>query len=158
MKLKSMIAIVTTILTFFLYMSYLETDVLRAIEKAGGFGTFLTAVRKAGLEDTFSNEGEYTLFVPTDDAFAGLAPETLENLLNDTELLKRTIFCTSVSENLDLPEIVGVVSLSTMGGTVLTLTSDGRFSFVDGAEIIRPGIKARNGSVNGIDRVLLPTR
>ena len=113
------------------------------------------AVTAAGLVDTLSGEGPFTVFAPTDDAFAALPEGTLEGLLNDiptlTSILTYHVVPGAVMSG-DLSD--GMMPATVNGQTVTIGVGDG--VTVDGANVIIADIEASNGVIHVIDSVILP--
>jgi len=119
------------------------------------FETLVAAVTAAGLVDTLSGEGPFTVFAPTDDAFAALPEGTLEGLLNDiptlTSILTYHVVPGAVMSG-DLSD--GMMPATVNGQTVTIGVGDG--VTVDGANVIIADIEASNGVIHVIDSVILP--
>lgn len=123
--------------------------------KAGNFKTLVAATTAAGLIPTLNTKGPYTLFAPTDDAFAKLPKGTVEALLKDipklTEILKYHV----VSGEVTAAEAFKKKKLKTLQGKELKL--DLQACTVNGAGITQGDIAADNGYIHVIDKVLLPS-
>ena len=127
--------------------------------KAGNFTTLLTALEAAGLAETFASEGEYTVFAPTDDAFAALPEGTLEALLEDPSgQLTNILLYHVVDGAVPAETVVTLDSAPTLLGEEVTITvTDGRVFLNDTVEVISTDIEASNGIIHVIDAVLLPS-
>lgn len=137
-----------------------EGDILDMAAQAGNYNTFLSAVRVAGLENTLRQGGPFTLFAPTDDAFAKLPPGALDSLMNNPTQLREVLLLHVVPEEITAYEAFQMpecTSLATRGAEHLTLQKQGEMLFVNGAQIVQPDILANNGVLHGVDMVLLPS-
>ncbi|MEM7112394.1 MAG: fasciclin domain-containing protein [Chloroflexota bacterium] len=126
--------------------------------EAGTFTTLLAALEAAGLAETFASEGEFTVFAPTDNAFAALPEGTVEALLEDPEGLLTDILLYHVVDSTVLAEtVVTLEAAPTLLGKDVTITVDnGRVFLNETVEVITTDIKASNGVIHVIDTVLLP--
>lgn len=125
--------------------------------EAGSFTTLLAAVEAAGLTETLAGPGFFTVFAPTDEAFAALPEGTIDALLADTEALTAILLYHVVDGTIYAEEVVTLESLTTLQGQDITIevTSDG--VILNGAVmIITTDIVANNGIIHVIDAVLLP--
>jgi transforming growth factor-beta-induced protein len=140
-----------------------EAEELQTIaEIAAGdenFSTLVAALEAAGLVETFAGEGEFTVFAPTNDAFAALPEGTVAALLADPEGDLTNILLYHVVEGAVLAETVVTLDAATtlLGEDVtITVTEDGRVLLNDSVEVIITDIIASNGVIHVIDAVLLP--
>jgi uncharacterized surface protein with fasciclin (FAS1) repeats len=136
-----------------------QKDVVGTIEAAGDFGTLLAAIKAAGLEGELGGPGPWTVFAPTDKAFAELPPGTVEDLLKpeNRDRLRAVLGYHVVRAEWEGKELAGKTkSLSTLQGKDLTVKDTGRIVKVDEASIVAPDMAATNGVVHAIDRVVLP--
>lgn len=125
---------------------------------AGNFNTLVTAVKAAGLVDTLKGPGPFTVFAPTDEAFAKLPPGTLENLLKpeNKEKLQQILTYHVVAGKVMAIDVVKLHSAKTVEGGSLTIkTADGGV-MVGNAHVTKADIVASNGVIHVIDTVLLP--
>ncbi len=123
----------------------------------GRFNTLVAAVTAAGLADTLASEGPFTVFAPTDDAFAALPAGTVEALLNDIPTLTDILLYHVVAGKVMAADVVNLTSATTVQGSdvTITVTDDGVF-LNDTVKIIITDIEASNGVIHVIDSVLLP--
>ncbi len=125
----------------------------------GRFTTLVAALQAAGLVETLSGEGPFTVFAPTDDAFAKLPAGTVENLLKpeNLEQLKNILLYHVVSGKVMAADVVGLTSAPTVLGQDITITvKDGKVYLNDTVQVIITDIEASNGVIHVIDAVLLP--
>ncbi len=127
-------------------------------EKAGKFGTLLAAVKAAGLAEVLSGEGPFTVFAPTDEAFAKLPKGTVEDLLKPenksklVEILKYHV----VKGRVYSPEAVKAGKADTLQGSGLVIKVEGGNALVNNAKLVMTDIDAGNGVIHVVDTVLLP--
>jgi uncharacterized surface protein with fasciclin (FAS1) repeats len=132
----------------------LKNIVETAIE-AGQFNTLVAAVKAAGLVETLSGKGPFTVFAPNDAAFAKLPKGTVEGLLKDKAKLTSVLTYHVVSGKVMAKDVMKMKSAKTLQGGSLTIdTSDG--VKVDGAKVIQADIEVSNGVCHMIDSVLMP--
>ena len=123
---------------------------------AGKFKTLVAAVQAAGLVETLQGPGPFTVFAPTDEAFAKLPPGTVEALLKDKAKLAAILTYHVVSGAIGSDQVVKLKSARTVNGKdVSIMVMDGRV-MVGRAHVITTDIKASNGVIHVIDAVLLP--
>jgi transforming growth factor-beta-induced protein len=125
----------------------------------GRFTTLVAALQAAGLVETLSGEGPFTVFAPTDDAFAKLPAGTVESLLKpeNLEKLKNILLYHVVSGKVMAADVVGLTSAPTVLGQDITITvKDGKVYLNDTVQVIITDIEASNGVIHVIDAVLLP--
>jgi len=123
------------------------------------FSTLVAAVTAAELVETLSGEGPFTVFAPTNDAFAALPAGTVENLLlpENKQALTDILLYHVVSGKVMAADVVGLTSATTVLGKDLTITvRDGKVFLNDTVEVIITDIEASNGVIHVIDAVLLP--
>ncbi|PIR96084.1 MAG: fasciclin [Candidatus Doudnabacteria bacterium CG10_big_fil_rev_8_21_14_0_10_42_18] len=119
------------------------------------FSTLVTAVKAAGLAETLSGEGPFTVFAPTNDAFAKLPEGTVENLLKDKDKLTQILTYHVVPGKIMAKDVLNLKSAKTVqGGEISIDTNDG--VKVDNANIIQTDIEASNGVIHVIDSVIMP--
>ena len=124
----------------------------------GRFTTLVAAVQAAGLAETLSGEGQFTVFAPTDDAFAALPEGTVESLLEEPEGALRDILLYHVAEGAVPAEtVVTLESATTLQGEPVAIeVIDGEVVLNDSARVIITDIEASNGIIHVIDAVILP--
>jgi uncharacterized surface protein with fasciclin (FAS1) repeats len=130
-------------------MSILETA------NAAGFTTLVTAVKAAGLEETLSGKGPFTVFAPTDDAFKKLPEGALESLLADKEALKDVLLYHVVMGDVKSTDVVKLKSAKTAEGADVRIDAKDGVKIND-AKVVKADVVATNGVIHVIDTVLLP--
>jgi uncharacterized surface protein with fasciclin (FAS1) repeats len=132
-----------------------EMNIVETAVSAGSFNTLVTAVKAAGLVDVLSGEGPFTVFAPTDEAFAKLPAGTLEALLADKEKLTAVLTYHVVAGKVMAADVSGLTSATTVqGGDIRIDTSYG--VKINDAKVVKADVEASNGVIHVIDTVLLP--
>lgn len=122
-----------------------------------GFSTLVAAVQAAGLVETLEGDGPFTVFAPTDEAFAALPEGTLESLLEDPEALAEILTYHVVSGEVLAEDVVGLDSAATVqGGDIAIEVVDGGVVLNGNANVVATDVLASNGVVHVIDQVILP--
>ena len=122
----------------------------------GRFTTLVTALQAAGLAETLSGEGPFTVFAPTDDAFAKLPEGTVESLLEDIPALTDILLYHVVSAEVFAEQVVGLNSAKALNEKFLEIEVKDGMVFVNDAQVVITDIQADNGVIHVIDSVLLP--
>lgn len=125
-------------------------------DEAGSFKTLLAAAKAAGLVDTLNSEGPFTVFAPSDAAFAKLPEGTVEALLQDPDKLKAILLYHVVPGKMMAADVVKKQSLKSAQGNDITLKVSDAGVMVDGANVVTTDIKASNGVIHVIDSVIIP--
>ena len=133
-------------------------NIMETAEDAGSFKTLVAAVNVAGLAETLRGPGPFTVFAPTDAAFAKLPAGTLESLLENTEQLAAILTYHVLAGKVTSGEIVQAKGAkpSTVNGQPLDIVLRNGKVYVNGAEVVTADIVASNGVIHVIDSVLLP--
>lgn len=130
-------------------------DIVDTAIKAGDFKTLVTAIQAAGLVDTLKGPGPFTVFAPTDAAFAKVPKAQLDALLADKAKLTKVLTYHVVSGAIMAKDIKpGMVK--TVEGSDVTLATSGGGVTVNGAKVVAADVKASNGVIHAIDTVLMP--
>jgi uncharacterized surface protein with fasciclin (FAS1) repeats len=134
----------------------MKKDIVDTAVAAGDFNTLVTAVKAAGLVETLTGEGPFTVFAPTDAAFAKVPTDTLNALLADSAALANVLTYHVVAGNVMAADVVKLTSAVTVQGQAVSIAvKDGKV-YVDGAQVVATDIKASNGVIHVIDAVILP--
>ncbi len=125
---------------------------------AGHFNTLVAAVKAAGLVDTLKGPGPFTVFAPTDEAFARLPKGTLDNLLKpeNKEQLKKILTYHVVAGKVMAKDVVKLHSAKTVEGGDLSIKTGSSGVMVNNAHVTKTDIAADNGVIHVVDTVLLP--
>jgi uncharacterized surface protein with fasciclin (FAS1) repeats len=130
-------------------------NIIETAVQAGSFNTLVTAVKAAGLVATLSGPGPFTVFAPTDDAFAKLPKGTLESLLKDTAKLTDILTYHVVAGKVMAADAAGLNTAKTVQGQSLTISANGGV-MIDNAKVIKADIQCSNGVIHVIDSVVVP--
>ena len=122
----------------------------------GRFTTLVAAVQAAGLAETLRGEGSFTVFAPTDDAFAALPEGTVEALLADIPALTDILLYHVVDGKVMASDVVELSNAMTLQGQYVDIEAEDGKVMIDGAEVIITDIEASNGVIHVIDAVILP--
>ena len=131
-------------------------DIVDTAVGAGQFNTLVTAVKAAGLVDTLKSAGPFTVFAPTDAAFAKLPAGTVEGLLKDPAKLKQVLLYHVVSGKVMASDVVKIKEAKTVQGSAAAVTVAGGSVKIDNANVIKTDIECDNGVIHVIDSVILP--
>lgn len=142
------------ILTLGLASAAQAADIVDTAVSAGTFNTLVTAVKQADLVSTLKGKGPFTVFAPSDEAFAKVPKEQLEALLKDKAKLTQ-VLTYHVVPGKAMASDVKAGKVPTVQGGALTVSTQGGVS-VDQAKVVKTDIVADNGVIHVIDRVLMP--
>ena len=131
-------------------------DIVDTAVSAGQFNTLVAAVKAAGLVDTLKGPGPFTVFAPTDEAFAKLPPGTVDGLLKDPEKLKKILTYHVVAGKVMAADVVKLKSALTVEGAPVAITAKGGKVMIDGATVTKTDIVCDNGVIHVIDSVIMP--
>jgi uncharacterized surface protein with fasciclin (FAS1) repeats len=134
-------------------------DIVETAQEAGSFQTLLTAAEAAGLVDTLKSEGPFTVFAPTDEAFAKLPEGTVESLLKpeNQDQLKAILTYHVVPGKTMSSELAGKqVEFESVEGSAISIDATGDSVMVDDATVTQTDIEADNGVIHVIDAVIQP--
>ena len=135
-----------------------KKDIVDTARSAGSFDTLVAAVQAAGLTDTLKSEGPFTVFAPTDDAFAKLPAGTVEELLRPENKAKLQSILTYhvVAGKVMSKDAVKLTSAKTVNGESFQIRKGGNGLMVDDATVVKADIVTSNGIIHVIDRVIMP--
>ncbi len=131
-------------------------NIVETAVEAGGFTTLAKALEATGLIETLQGKGPFTVFAPTDEAFAKLPPGTLQSLLNNKEKLKEILLYHVVSGKVMAKDVVKLKSAKTVQGSSIQISARNGKVMIDNAIVIKADISASNGVIHVIDSVILP--
>ena len=133
-------------------------DIVDTAVAAGSFKTLAKALQAADLVDTLKGKGPYTVFAPTDDAFAKLPASTLEDLLKPENKAKLTRILTYhvVAGRVSASQVAKLKSAKAVSGDTIDITANGAGVMVDNARVVKTDVGASNGIIHVIDAVILP--
>ena len=132
-------------------------DIVDTAANTDGFATLVAAVEAAGLVDTLKGEGPFTVFAPTDDAFAALPEGTVEDLLQpeNKEQLAAILTYHVVPGKVMSGDLTDGMTAATVEGSEVTIMTEGGV-MVNDANVVQPDIAASNGVIHVIDKVIMP--
>ena len=133
-----------------------ESDIVSTAVAAGQFTTLASLLQAAGLVDTLKTGGPFTVFAPTDAAFAKVPKATLDALAADPAKLKAVLLYHVVQGSVASGDVVKLTSAKTLNGANVAIKVTGGSVFLNGAKVVTPDVKASNGIIHVIDSVLLP--
>jgi uncharacterized surface protein with fasciclin (FAS1) repeats len=122
------------------------------------FDTLVELVGDAGLAGTLSGSRNYTVLAPTDAAFAKVPARTLNALADNRRMLRKVLLYHVVAGKLPARKVVKRDGAKTLEGSRVRFTVRGRAAFVNNARVIEPDIRATNGIVHAINKVLIPPK
>lgn len=125
--------------------------------RAGGLHTLVTAIDGAGLSHVLEHDGPFTVFAPSDEAFADLPDGTVESLLAAPGTLADVVNYHLVPGRMTAADVARRMSAETLQGEDLVISNNGAIR-IDAARLVSGDIEASNGVIHIIDRVLLPAR
>ena len=133
-------------------------DIVDTAVSAGNFNTLAAALKAAGLVDTLKGKGPFTVFAPTDEAFAKLPAGTLDDLLKPENKAKLVSILTYhvVPGTVDSAQVTKMSSAKTVQGQSVTISATGAGVSIDNAKVVTADIRASNGIIHVIDSVILP--
>jgi uncharacterized surface protein with fasciclin (FAS1) repeats len=131
-------------------------DIVDTAVAAGSFKTLAAALQAAGLIDTLKGKGPFTVFAPTDEAFAKLPPGAVEGLLKDKAKLTAVLTYHVVAGKVGSAEVVKLNEAKTLQGGSVKIKVEGGKVGVDGAHVVKADVAASNGVIHVIDAVLMP--
>jgi len=132
-------------------------DIVDTAVKAGSFNTLVAAVKAAGLVDTLKGAGPFTVFAPTDEAFAKLPDGTVDALLKDIPQLKKILTYHVVSGKVKASDFsLTLKSATTVEGSDVKIDTSNGSVKVNEATVSTPDVDADNGVIHIIDTVLIP--
>ena len=133
-------------------------DIVDTAVATGSFQTLAKALQAADLVDTLKGPGPFTVFAPTDEAFAKLPAGTLDELLKpeNKDRLRAILTYHVVAGDVPAAKIIGLSSAKTLNGQDLKITASGGKVMINTAHVLKADIPASNGVIHVIDTVILP--
>jgi uncharacterized surface protein with fasciclin (FAS1) repeats len=133
-----------------------EKNIVQTAQAAGNFKTLTKLVVKAGLADTLSGTGPYTVFAPTDAAFKKVPKSTLKSLARHPAKLRAVLLYHVVAGRVPSSQVVMLKSAKTLNGKSVRIHTAGGKVFVNNAKVTKADINASNGVIHVVNRVLIP--
>ncbi len=155
-KFKTVVAMIFISSLVFANNNTVDKDIVETAVSAGSFNTLAKALQEADLVDALQADGPYTVFAPTDEAFAKLPEGTVENLLKDKEALQKVLLYHVVSGKYTSKDVVKFKEAATLANANFNINvTDGKVK-VNDSTVISADIETTNGIIHVIDTVLLP--
>ena len=132
-----------------------KMDIVDTAVSAGSFETLVTAVKAAGLVDTLKGDGPFTVFAPTDEAFAKLPAGTLEALLQDKDALTAVLTYHVVPGKVMAKDVINMTSAKTVQGQNISIDASSGVK-INNANVVTADVETSNGVIHIIDTVILP--
>lgn len=158
LKLRKLFVIAVTVMMLNLPAKAMESDIVDTAVSAGSFNTLVAAVKAAGLVETLRGEGPFTVFAPTDEAFAALPAGTVEDLLkpeNKEKLVSILTYHVVPGKVLSTDLSGKTLDVSTVQGSSVKINATAGVK-VDSATVTAADIEASNGVIHVIDTVIIP--
>ncbi len=131
-------------------------DILETALNAGNFSTLVKAVEATELVEILKSPGPYTVFAPTDEAFAGLPEGTLESLLQDIPKLKKIVAYHVAFGDVRAEDLMQIEEAETVEGSIVAIESSDNKIKVNDANVVKSDVLTDNGVIHVIDAVLIP--
>jgi len=133
-----------------------KKDIVETAVAAGKFETLTALLTKAGLVNTLKGKGPFTVFAPTDKAFSKVPKATLDALAKDKAKLRSVLLYHVAKGKLTASKVVKRKSIKTLNGQRVRVKVRGGKVFVGGARVVTPDVRASNGVIHVINKVLIP--
>jgi uncharacterized surface protein with fasciclin (FAS1) repeats len=133
-----------------------QPNLIETLENDGRFTTLLAALEIAGLKDTVATGGTFTLFAPTDAAFAALPPGTVESLVANVPALQNILLYHVLDGSQSAKELLRKRNVETLQGSDVRVYNLWGKVFVNRSQVIEANVSASNGTIHAINKVLLP--
>jgi uncharacterized surface protein with fasciclin (FAS1) repeats len=131
-------------------------DIVDTAVAAGSFKTLATALQAAGLVETLKGKGPFTVFAPTDQAFAKIPKADLDALLKDKAKLTKVLTYHVVAGQVMAADVAKLKEAKTVEGQSVKIDASASGVTVDGAKVVKADVAASNGVIHVIDSVILP--
>lgn len=131
-------------------------NIVQTAQAAGQFTTLASLLKQAGLAQTLSGTGPYTVFAPTDAAFAKVPKSTLNALAKDKAQLRTVLLYHVVKGRVGSKQVVKLSSAKTLAGPPVRIRVASGSAFVNNAKVTKTDVRASNGVIHVINRVLIP--
>ena len=133
-----------------------EQTIAQTVTSGAQFSTLAKLVKTAGLASTLAKPGPYTVFAPTNAAFAKVPKSTLDGLLKDRAALRGVLLYHVVAGDVPAAQVVKLRSAKTLNGKRVRIRVSGGSVFVNSAQVTRPDVASSNGVIHVVNRVLVP--
>jgi uncharacterized surface protein with fasciclin (FAS1) repeats len=152
------IAFITLMLSTGMQAQQHNKDIVETAMAAGSFNTLAKALQAADLVDTLKGQGPFTVFAPTDEAFAKLPAGTLNDLLKpeNKQKLQRILSYHVVPGRVSSTDVVKLRTAKAVSGDTIDIKTNDGAVMVDSARVVKTDVQASNGVIHVIDSVILP--
>jgi uncharacterized surface protein with fasciclin (FAS1) repeats len=133
-----------------------DENIVEVAVAAGQFKTLTSLLQQTGLDKTLAESGPYTVFAPTDEAFAKVPKKTLDSLAANPDQLKAVLLYHVADGEVKAADVATTSSVATLNGASLPIKADDSVVRVGGAKVIQADVMATNGVIHVIDGVLIP--
>ena len=133
-----------------------KKNLVQTAVAAGQFKTLVTLVKQAGLAKTLSGNARYTVFAPTDAAFAKVPKATLKALAADKAKLRAVLLYHVVAGRVTAAKVTKLRSAKTLNGATVQIRVRGGMVYVNGARVVKADVSASNGVIHVVNKVLIP--
>jgi uncharacterized surface protein with fasciclin (FAS1) repeats len=133
-----------------------QKNLVQTAAAAGQFKTLVSLVKQAGLAKTLSGKARYTVFAPTDAAFAKVPKATLRALAADKAKLRAVLLYHVVAGRVTAAKVTKLRSAKTLNGATVQIRVRGGMVYVNGAKVVKPDVSASNGVIHVVNKVLIP--
>jgi len=133
-----------------------QTNLVQTAAAAGQFKTLVSLVKQAGLAKTLSGKTRYTVFAPTDAAFAKVPKATLKALAADKAKLRAVLLYHVVAGRVTAAKVTKLRSAKTLNGATVQIRVRGGMVYVNGAKVVKADVSASNGVIHVVNKVLIP--
>jgi len=133
-----------------------KQNLVQTAVAAGQFKTLVSLVKQAGLAKALSGNARYTVFAPTDAAFAKVPKATLKALAADKAKLRAVLIYHVVAGRVTAAKVTKLRSAKTLNGATVQIRVRGGMVYVNGARVVKPNVSASNGVIHVINKVLIP--
>ena len=159
-KLVAVLALATLVLSVTAAAATPRTrttgDIVQTASAAGQFTTLAKLLTRAGLVNALRQPGPYTVFAPTDAAFKKVPKKTLQVLLRNEAKLRAVLLYHVVAGKVSAGDVVKLSSAKTLSGKSIRIRVSGMNVFVNSAKVIKADVRATNGVIHVVNRVLIP--
>lgn len=154
------VATATAIGLSLLPLKAFAADIVDTAVAAGQFGTLAAALEAAGLVDTLKGDGPFTVFAPTDEAFAKLPAGTVDDLLKpeNKDQLSAVLTYHVVPGEVMAADVVNLTEATTVNGKPIAIAVEGDTVKINEATVMQADVRASNGVIHVIDSVILPPK
>ncbi len=135
-----------------------KKDIVDTAIEAEQFQTLVKLVQEAGIVEALRGEGPFTVFAPTDEAFAKLPKAQVDALLKDKEALKQVLLYHVVSGKVMSKDVVKLKSAKTLQGKSINIRVRNNTVYINDAKVVKADIECTNGFIHVIDKVILPPK